>query len=507
MGGRRRSRQAWSARTTRAFHRPSRRTTTSLAFSALALASVIPVAVASTNVAVVVESLIDREIVGEGTPYRHRSTTDIFTGRLAGLSPAPGHGRDLLITGGLTAGSPEPVLVFHPSTPTPTGLPPALAPVAPGQEMTRQVTLDQDLAIMEAFAGSGEPRSVVIVTERPRTTAEPLGDVSEIPPTDDREYDDDFMLPDKDRVVIVSDPRSPWGLNAWLETVPWLKPIAEAAGIKTDGVRDPQATGKVKVVSVIIVGDPLSNFQWDPNRPIASMIVNIAGYLTITSGNGPHTYDDLARLGEPKLFTSHNTTYAVYEAAHPLALLLAVVYERLGIPYDKSDLERWNDKAQKFFPIQRPSVDTSAVPLDEGGSLPIDPANPGEPKEPENNPTPAPNQGIVPPTQPPASHDGEGTPPVIDQPVVDETPDEHHHDESDTHDDDAASDDGGSGTETTDSVDTERESDSPTEVSAANDERSETTTGGDTGRESTAGRPGTSSQTASAGGDSASDNS
>ncbi|WP_247611530.1 hypothetical protein [Gordonia paraffinivorans] len=228
---------------------------------------------------------------------------------------------------------------------------------------------------------------------------EPLNDPPENTATDDREWDDDFILPDKDRILVISDTRSPWGIKAWFDTMPWLKPFVEAAGIKANGARDPESSGKTKVVSVIIVGDPVSNFQWDPTRPLSSMLVNIAGYITIRSGNGPQNYDDLMRLGDPKLFTSHNTTYAVYEAAHPLALLLAVVYEKLGIHYDKGDLERWDELAQDFYPIRRPSVDTSAVPMDDGGSLPFDPAHPDEPKEPEDNPTPPPNQGIVPPNQ------------------------------------------------------------------------------------------------------------
>ncbi|MEO9329676.1 hypothetical protein [Gordonia aurantiaca] len=407
MGERRRSRRAWSARTTKPFRASSRSTTTSLAFSALALASVVPIAVASTNVAAVVESLVDREVARDGTPYRYGSTTDPFSGLPRGtIKVATPDGGTMLIAGLPTRGDRQPPAAGYPVSLTAAGRPTPLAPLAPGRDEA-VAAMKQDLAVMEAFAdlGGGRPgtpsRPVVIVTDvrdHPNDL-EPPNDPPENTATDDREWDDDFILPDKDRILVISDPRSPWGIKAWFDTMPWLKPFVEAAGIKANGARDPESSGKTKVVSVIIVGDPVSNFQWDPTRPLSSMLVNIAGYITIRSGNGPQNYDDLMRLGDPKLFTSHNTTYAVYEAAHPLALLLAVVYEKLGIRYDKGDLERWDELAQEFYPIRRPSVDTSAVPMDDGGSLPFDPAHPDEPKEPEDNPTPPPNQGIVPPNQ------------------------------------------------------------------------------------------------------------
>lgn len=118
-------------------------------------------------------------------------------------------------------------------------------------------------------------------------------------------------------VVLVADPRSPWGIKAWLDTMPWLKPFVAVAGIDANGARDPEATGKIKIVSVIVVGDPVSNFQWVAYRPVTSLVVNAAGFLTIHSGNGPHTYGDVERLGDPTEYTSGNTTYLVYDAAHP----------------------------------------------------------------------------------------------------------------------------------------------------------------------------------------------
>ncbi len=111
--------------------------------------------------------------------------------------------------------------------------------------------MNQNLAVMAAFADMGEGRPFVVYTGYSQG-ADALGDAAENP----RTYDNDFFVPGKDMVVLVSDPRSPWGIKAWLDTMPWLKPIVEAAGgIDPNGARDPEAT-KIKVVSVIIVGDP-----------------------------------------------------------------------------------------------------------------------------------------------------------------------------------------------------------------------------------------------------------
>lgn len=78
MGGARRGRKHRSqpARTAITPRKPSRATATSLTISALSLATIVPIAVASTNVTAVVESLIDRGVVREAA--QHDNTSDVF---------------------------------------------------------------------------------------------------------------------------------------------------------------------------------------------------------------------------------------------------------------------------------------------------------------------------------------------------------------------------------------------------------------------------------------------
>lgn len=362
-GGKHRSQPARPATSSR---RHSRATATSLALSALSLGTVVPIAVASTNVTAVVESLVDGDVVREAT--QHDNTSDIFADLPAGtiMVVTPGTDDTTLISRNLPyIGQRQSLIINYPESfgPVIAGRSNTIAPFSPGYDESKEHAMNQNLAVMAAFADMGEGRPFVVYTGYSQG-ADALGDAVENP----RTYDNDFFVPGKDMVVLVSDPRSPWGIKAWLDTMPWLKPIVEAAGIDANGARDPEAT-KIKVVSVIIVGDPVSNFQWVSYRPIASLIVNAAGFLTIHSGTGPHTYGDVERLGDPKEYSSGTTTYLVYDAAHPLALLLASVYDSLGITYDKDDLARWDSLAEAYYPTQAPNPDTAAVPVTAVGSV------------------------------------------------------------------------------------------------------------------------------------------
>ncbi|MCR8899050.1 PE-PPE domain-containing protein [Gordonia sp. GONU] len=327
----------------------------------MSLATVVPIAVASTNVTAVVESLIDRDVVREAT--QHDNTSDIFAHLPDDtiMVVTPGTDDTMLMPRNLPyAGNRQALIVNYTESfgPVIAGRSNTIAPFSPGYDESKEHAMNQNLAVMAAFAEMGEDRPFVVYTGYSQG-ADVLGDAAENP----RAYDDDFFVPGKDMVVLVSDPRSPWGIKAWLDAMPWLKPIVEAAGIEANGARDPEATGKVEVVSVIIVGDPVSNFQWVSYRPVASLIVNAAGFLTIHSGTGPHTYGDVERLGDPKEYKSGNTTYLVYDAAHPLALLVAAVHDQLGITYDKDDLARWDELAEAYYPTQAPNPDTAAVPV------------------------------------------------------------------------------------------------------------------------------------------------
>ncbi|MDH3007153.1 hypothetical protein [Gordonia alkanivorans] len=333
----------------------------------MSLGTVVPIAVASTNVTAVVESLIDREIVREAT--QHDNTSDIFTDLPDStiMVVTPGTNDTTLIPRNLPyVGHRQTLIVNYPESfgPVIAGRSNTLAPFAPGYDESKEHAMNQNLAVMAAFVDMGEDRPFVVYTGFSQG-ADALGDAAEDP----RAYDNDFLVPGKDMVVLVADPRSPWGIKAWLDTMPWLKPFVAVAGIDANGARDPEATGKIKIVSVIVVGDPVSNFQWVAYRPVTSLVVNAAGFLTIHSGNGPHTYGDVERLGDPTEYTSGNTTYLVYDAAHPLALLAATVYDTLGIAYDKDDLARWDELAEAYYPTQAPNPDTAAVPVTAADSV------------------------------------------------------------------------------------------------------------------------------------------
>ncbi|WP_232715614.1 ICP22 family protein [Gordonia metallireducens] len=341
----------------------------------MSLGTVVPIAVASTNVTAVVESLIDREIVREAT--QHDNTSDMFPDLPDGtvMVVTPGTNDTTLIPRNLPyVGGRQTLIINYPESfgPVIAGRSNKLAPFAPGYDESKEHAMNQNLAVMAAFADMGADRPFVVYTGYSQG-ADALGDAAENP----RAYDNDFLVPGKDMVVLVSDPRSPWGIKAWLDTMPFLKPFVEVAGIDANGARDPGASGTVRIVSVIVVGDPVSNFQWVAYRPVTSLVVNAAGFFTIHSGNGPHMYGDVERLGDPKEFTAGNTTYLVYDAAHPLALLVATVYDALGIAYDKDALARWDALAEAYYPTQAPHAGTAAVPVTAADSVKQDASGDG----------------------------------------------------------------------------------------------------------------------------------
>lgn len=243
--------------------------------------------------------------------------------------------------------------------PTALGLP----FLAPTYAQSRAVAEQNNRAVMNALRGYD---GTVIYTGYSQG-AEAVGNAAEQQVRDDAGKDDaDKVLGGNSLILLVSDPRGPWGIKSWAGDLPlsqlWATPVLNLIGIDNDGARDPADTGEMQVVSVIVQGDPVADWQWTWYRPGSSLLVNLAGFIAIHSpGDGPYGHLDgsanadgrVLVLGDPQLLRSAdgNTSYAVYHTYHPLALLNAMVYDAVGLDYDESDLQRWDSQAQVFYPM------------------------------------------------------------------------------------------------------------------------------------------------------------
>ncbi|MDL9945661.1 hypothetical protein QSJ19_08690 [Gordonia sp. ABSL11-1] len=229
--------------------------------------------------------------------------------------------------------------------------------LAPSYTDSKATAVEQNLKVMAAFATAGSDRPPMVVYTGYSQGADAVGDAAE------KAIAAGVFDVDKGRVVLVSDPRSPWGIKAWLADMPLLPQVASVVGIDSDDARNPANTGAADVMSVIIAGDPAANFQWRWDRPVSSLIVDAAGFWTIHLGNGPQSYATLDRTDEATMYRSveGNTRYAVYDVGHPLALLNQWAHDELGLSYTADDVARWNRDAEAFYPMQRPGVDNAAV--------------------------------------------------------------------------------------------------------------------------------------------------
>lgn len=228
--------------------------------------------------------------------------------------------------------------------------------LAPSYDASKQVAIDNNLAAMRVLSGDSDVPYVIWTGYS--QGADALGNAAE-------EGYEEGLLDDNDVVLLVSDPRSPWGIKAFATKVPLLPSLLGVLGITSDGARDPAKTGDVEVISLIVKGDPVSNFQWVWYRPVSSLAVNVAGFFLIHSNLGSQDYENVDELGQPEYLLSEDgrTTYMVYNAYHPLAQATELLYKALGIEYSQEDLEGWHAAAEKFYPIQGPSVETAAVPV------------------------------------------------------------------------------------------------------------------------------------------------
>ncbi|WP_431817305.1 PE-PPE domain-containing protein [Gordonia jacobaea] len=238
----------------------------------------------------------------------------------------------------------------------------ALPIFAPTYDQSRDVAITKNLAAMRAFATQQGANPFVVYTGYSQG-AEALGNAAEQAVAANE--DGPSIDVERSHIVLISDPRSPWGLKAWAADHAAVAGLMEMFGAESNGARDPEATGDLPVTSVIVVGDPVANFQWASSRPVSSLLVNAAGFITIHTGLGEQNYGNLIDYSqEPTVLRSAdgNTTYLVYTPKHhPLTALAVLVNSRLGIAVDDDDVARWDSVNNAFYPLQAPGVQNAAV--------------------------------------------------------------------------------------------------------------------------------------------------
>nr|WP_082365788.1 PE-PPE domain-containing protein [Gordonia sp. NB41Y] len=240
---------------------------------------------------------------------------------------------------------------------------------APTYDESRDIAVAKNLQAMSAFGA--DPGAPSVVYSGYSQGAEAVGNAAE------QAVATGGIDTQRSTILLVSDPRSPWGLKNFAAENPLVGSLFELLGAESNGARDPGATGDdLDVVSVIIVGDPASDFQWVWYRPVSSLVVDLAGFLTIHAGGGSENYATVEQLGEPTELhsTDGNTTYLVYHTAHhPLTLLTQMILTGIGITPSEADLERWDKANNAFYPLQEPTPANAGVAVDSG---PRDAASP-----------------------------------------------------------------------------------------------------------------------------------
>ncbi len=269
----------------------------------------------------------------------------------------------------------------------------AILPIfAPSYDASRDVAVDSNVTVMRAFAQQTEGQPYIVYTGYSQG-ADALGDAAE------KAHAAGEIDVDSSMILLISDPRSPWGLKAWADNKV-VGSVFELFGAENNGARDPGATGDdLPVVSVIVVGDPVANFQWRTLRPVSSLLVNAAGFIAIHSGLGEENYGNLIDYTTaPTTMKSRdgNTTYVVYQPKHhPLTLVAMILNDAVGIEPSEADLERWDAVNNAFYPLVTPTESNAAVPVESSpeDDLPavarlVDSADSEDP--PAESPAPAP---------------------------------------------------------------------------------------------------------------------
>lgn len=211
--------------------RPSGLSNASLTLGALSLATVIPTAVASINVTTLVHAL--------AAPDTVQVASESTTGWSQPIPLSPGAGgpaapmtRDLSSTG-----TPRTLVIDFPHS---------VGPIIAGGPRTRAVlstelddelkerAVQQNLAVMTVIAGLDANSPFVVYTGDaqgsggPGAPGVPEGGTSLTPPPPGT---------DGPVIVLVSDPRGPWSIRVWLETIPLVSALLKSIGWKVDPPR------------------------------------------------------------------------------------------------------------------------------------------------------------------------------------------------------------------------------------------------------------------------------
>lgn len=170
-----------------------------------------------------------------------------------------------------------------------------------------------------------------------------------------------------DRILLLADPRSPWGIHQ-TATTPAGRAVLGSVGFTPKGARNPADTGDAQVTEVVMKSDPTANTQWDPSRPAESIAVNLVGQAMVHGGASPTNYAyalDPSSVEDAKYYKSveGNTTYAVVDTPHPFTLAQEKAYHDLGIEYTDEDVDSWEQRWQDYYPISEPTPENAAVPM------------------------------------------------------------------------------------------------------------------------------------------------
>ncbi|AFR47726.1 PE-PPE domain-containing protein [Gordonia sp. KTR9] len=294
---------------------------------------------------------------------------------------------------GLRAGR-QTLIIDYPEAlgPLVSGRSGAVLPIfAPGYDASRDVAIDNNLAVMRAFAQQTDGQPFVVYTGYSQG-ADALGDAAETAVAGGT------IDVDRSMVLLISDPRSPWGLKAWADEHPVVGAVFELFGAESNGARDPGATGEdLDVVSVVVVGDPVANFQWKTLRPLSSLLVNGAGFIAIHSGLGEENYGNLIDYTEPPTTMRSrdgNTTYVVYQPKHhPLTLVAMILNDAVGIDPSESNIRRWDAVNNAFYPLVTPTASNAAVPVEDTMSPLVEQATSAARSRVETTPEPQTTEG------------------------------------------------------------------------------------------------------------------
>ncbi|EGD55344.1 hypothetical protein SCNU_08801 [Gordonia neofelifaecis NRRL B-59395] len=215
--------------------------------------------------------------------------------------------------------------------------------LAPTYDRSRDVAVANTLTVMEALQDADR----VVVYTGYSQGSDALGNAAELAAARG------LLGPDS-TILLVSDPRGPWGVKSKLSDATLASGLLRVIGIVNDGARDPAATGDAEVVHVIIQGDPVVHAQWDWTRPVSSFVVDVAGFLAIHSDQGRYTYAHVENLEHVRTLTSEdgNSTYEIYDTYHPLVLLNAMILGAVGVRVSEAQLATWDRVAEAFYPTQ-----------------------------------------------------------------------------------------------------------------------------------------------------------